>query len=111
MPSSRTDETLARLRGLYDDALEALLREELDRVDGLVAEAEALVAELGRSGAAHDPRLLALTRDAHGRLADVARREHDATGTTLRAVRKGIKAVRGYGAGDDQPGDRLSRDA
>lgn len=123
MPSSRTDrdDIAARLRQLtrgYDDALEAVLQGDLDRVAKLLGDNGALLAApsspAGGAPAAsaelHElqelQELHAAATAAHGRLAATLRSVQDAVAAELAQVRRGRRALAGYSDPTRGLGDR-----
>ena len=104
MPSSPAESPLAdSLRGLcqrYDQAYEALVRDDLDRVGRLLHEADDLLAavtQLATAGAAPGD-LHRQATDSHGRLLAALGGSMAAVQQELGRVRLGRRALQGYGA-------------
>ena len=101
MPSSPTDVTLGALATAYDEALEALLRDDVRRVAALLEVAEQHLTELGTADAeAFGEDSTALhhrARNGHGCLVDALSRARETTLEELRRVRDGRRAMRSYG--------------
>lgn len=108
MPSSPAESAelqLQLLTRLYDQAYEALVRDDVDRVGALLHETEALLAQIGNCAVPTRTRDDALA--AHGRLQSAMRRAHTETGQELAQVRTGCKVLHGYAASADHLGQRL----
>jgi hypothetical protein len=103
MPSSPAEPTgAAALRELsqrYDQAYEALARDDLARVGRLLQETETMLSQLQQLG--RDPVNAALHRQAtesHGRLMGALDGSMAGVQLELGRIRQGRRALRGYGA-------------
>lgn len=98
MRSFRIDERLAALAAAYDQALEALFRDDLPRVANLLDQADDHLQALTAAdpttvhGAGIDG-----ARDSFGCLRDALSRARDLTRDDLRQLREGRRALRSYG--------------
>lgn len=113
MPSSPTEARLLGLAHRYDSALEAVLRDELDRVQVLLAECEGEATsmpppdlDLPAESEARDKVIR-----AHGRLLDALRQAKDATQRELQQIWKGKEILAGYGSRSEVRGTQVSTDA
>ena len=109
MPSSPAEQALRQLTERYDQAFEALKRDDMARVEGILADTDALVAQLP-DRLPDEAELRALhTRatESHGRLVAAMRELHGAIHDELGSVRRGRKALKGYGGPGLAPGRRV----
>lgn len=111
MRSSPADPA-GRLRALahnWDGALEAVLRDDLERASDLLAANQELLA--GPSpGDRDDPELAALhatAMEAHGRLIGTLRSLHKGVREELTRVRLGRRALSGYAQAGRRPDSRF----
>lgn len=102
MPSSPAELAAEILQGLtarYDQAYEALVRDDLERVATLLQETADLMQRLPASSAG-DPRAAELHRHAsesQGRLLAAIHGSMDAVQQELARIRHGQRALQGYG--------------
>jgi hypothetical protein len=109
MPSSLAENSslaLCALRQRYDQAYEALVRDDLDRVGLLLQETEAMLATLTAPIEGDAAVLHRQATDSQGRLMAALDGSMTAVQEELGRVRRGKRALQGYGARVDGLGER-----
>lgn len=112
MPSSRTEDVLSAVARCYDAALEAVLRDDIDRVESLLLSCEDQVRSLqdAKLDNVLEQGARDRARDSYGRLLDALKQARTATQRELEQVWKGQHALAGYGGRSEATGVRVSSD-
>ena len=112
MPSSRTEDRLALIASGYDAALEAVLRDDIERAESLLITCEESIRGLQDAELDNVLELGARNkaRDSFGRLLDALKLARNATQRDLEQVWKGQQALAGYGGRSETVGTRVSSD-
>ncbi len=112
MPSSPAEQRLARISDAYNQALEAILRDDIERVESLLQLCEQDL--IGLQDAARDNVVEQGLRDqaitAYGRLLDALKQARTVTLGELEKIQIGKQLLARYGGRSDPTGTNVSSD-
>src|SRR6185503_4057727 len=99
MSSSPTEDRLRAVARCYDQALEAVLTGDVERVESLLqwSEDQLLTVQAPEQDNVLEQGARGRALEAYGRLLDALRHARDATLSDLMQVRKGQQVLAGYG--------------